>query len=85
QQAEILRAKARFVQEVMDEKLKVKNRKKDVLIEDLRKHGFKTLREITGGADVDIDGLPQGKAGGWEYLLGMPLWSLTAERVADLQ
>jgi len=81
-QAEVLAAKARFVQEVIDEKLKVKNRKKDVLIEDLRNHGFKTLHEITEGESLEgVDG-PQGK--GWEYLLGMPLWSLTAERVASL-
>jgi len=81
-QVEILSAKARFVQEVIDEKLKVKNRKKDVLIEDLRKHGFKTMREITQGEDVEIPG--GGSKSGWEYLLGMPLWSLTSERVADL-
>eukprot|EP00913_Durusdinium_trenchii_P024115 g22648.t1 len=97
-QAEVLAAKARFVQEVIDEKLKVKNRKKDSLIEDkvfpsrmselprlflfpedLRKHGFKTLQEITEGEHVEG---AQGR--GWEYLLGMPLWSLTAERVATL-
>ncbi|CAE7162205.1 TOP2A [Symbiodinium pilosum] len=81
-EAEILAAKARFIQEVIDEKLKVKNRKKDVLIEDLRKHGFKTLREITEGEEVDASEGSQGKA--WEYLLGMPIWSLTAERVANL-
>eukprot|EP00931_Biecheleriopsis_adriatica_P065490 TRINITY_DN40011_c0_g1_i1.p1 TRINITY_DN40011_c0_g1~~TRINITY_DN40011_c0_g1_i1.p1 ORF type:complete len:1312 (+),score=354.61 TRINITY_DN40011_c0_g1_i1:417-3938(+) len=85
-QAEILAAKARFVQEVIDEKLKVKNRKKAVIIEDLRKHGFKTMREITQGQDVDEPDAAssEGGKGGWEYLLGMPLWSLTAERVADL-
>ncbi|CAE7561257.1 top2 [Symbiodinium natans] len=79
-EAEILAAKARFIQEVIDEKLKVKNRKKDALIEDLRKRGFKTLREITEGEDVASDG----STGKWEYLLGMPIWSLTAERVAHL-
>eukprot|EP00930_Biecheleria_cincta_P055333 TRINITY_DN41660_c0_g1_i1.p1 TRINITY_DN41660_c0_g1~~TRINITY_DN41660_c0_g1_i1.p1 ORF type:complete len:1305 (-),score=290.22 TRINITY_DN41660_c0_g1_i1:447-4361(-) len=86
-QAEILSAKARFIQEVIDEKLKVKNRKRDIIIQDLRKHGFKTLREITEGLDVDVpDNVAAKQAGksGWEYLLGMPLWSLTAERVADL-
>jgi len=33
--------------------------------------------EPSGGAD--------NKKGGWDYLLGMPLWSLTNERILDLE
>mmetsp|Transcript_21318 Transcript_21318/g.45361 ORF Transcript_21318/g.45361 Transcript_21318/m.45361 type:complete len:1306 (+) Transcript_21318:68-3985(+) len=96
QQHEIIREKVRFIRLVIEEKLKVKNRKKDTLIEDLRKNNFRTLSEITEGDDIEVPGGgdPEGgedagkkekKKGGWEYLLGMPLWSLTNERVLDLE
>jgi len=98
QQLEILSEKVRFIELVIAEKLKVKNRKKDVLIEDLLKNKFRPLYEITNGDDVDVQ--PSNEGGGdseqgtqtkkktspaWEYLLGMPLWSLTNERIADLK
>lgn len=88
-QLEVLSEKVRFIKEVIAETLKVKNRKKETLIEDLRKHGYRTLKEITGGEDLEGDEAEGSEAGpkkvGWEYLLGMPLWSLTYERVADLE
>lgn len=97
QQQEILSEKARFIELVITEKLKVKNRKREALIEDLRKNDFRTFHEITEGDDFDMPGeedngpeeqapqKPKKKSGGWDYLLGMPLWSLTKERVQDLQ
>jgi len=100
QQREILSEKARFIELVIAEKLKVKNRKREALIDDLRKNDFRTYYEITDGDDVDVDGEKDAgdqpaegqstqkkkkRSGGWEYLLGMPLWSLTKERVQDLQ
>merc|ERR1719371_159427 len=53
QQHEILSEKARFIELVIEEKLKVKNRKREALIEDLRKHNFRTFYEITDGDDFD--------------------------------
>merc|ERR1711881_625751 len=59
-----------------------------------------TFHEITEGDDFDMPGSQEDgengpeeqgaqkskkRSGGWEYLLGMPLWSLTKERVQDLQ
>merc|ERR1712217_701359 len=91
QQLEVISEKVRFILAVINEKLKVKNRKKDALIEDLRKQKFRPLHEITEGNDEDVEmddpdessGKADKKKGGWEYLLGMPLWSLTNERVLD--
>lgn len=97
QQCEILSEKVRFIKQVISEKLKVKNRKKEVLIQDLRKMNFRTMQEICEGDDTthdqeadQQDGQEEGakkekRSGGWEYLLGMPLWSLTMERVLDLE
>eukprot|EP00927_Polykrikos_kofoidii_P034300 TRINITY_DN29120_c0_g1_i1.p1 TRINITY_DN29120_c0_g1~~TRINITY_DN29120_c0_g1_i1.p1 ORF type:complete len:1271 (-),score=344.83 TRINITY_DN29120_c0_g1_i1:123-3935(-) len=102
---DIISEKVRFIKLVVEDKLKVKNRKRDQLIEDLRKNGFRTMQEICEGEDMqdeDNDEQPDGavggveekaegapkkkaKSGGWEYLLGMPLWSLTMERVLDLE
>ena len=74
-------------------------------MQDLRKHGFKTMQEITEGLgnrvislsklqhmmllasacliaaigeSVEVEGGQGGR--GWEYLLGMPLWSEPLER-----
>jgi len=101
QQHEILSEKARFIELVIADTIKVKNRKHDQLVEDLRKNNFRTMHEITDGDDLDEqdaqeDGGPETEegakktkkkrtGGGWDYLLGMPLWSLTKERVQDLQ
>jgi len=91
----VLSEKARFIELVIEEKLKVKNRKREQLIEDLRKNNFRTFYEITDGDDLEDqeegDNQEPGaqkkkkRSGGWDYLLGMPLWSLTKERVQDLQ
>jgi len=100
QQQEILSEKARFIEMVITEKLKVKNRKREALIEDLKKNNFRTSHEITEGDDIDMPGSEdddgnapdeQGtrkskkRSGGWDYLLGMPLWSLTKEKVEELK
>jgi len=95
QQLEVLAERVRFIFLVIEEKLKVRNRKREALIQDLRSNHFRTLQEITDDADMDIPGdalaepgeVKAGKqrgGGGWEYLLGMPLWSLTIERIEQL-
>eukprot|EP00929_Paragymnodinium_shiwhaense_P049118 TRINITY_DN24798_c0_g1_i1.p1 TRINITY_DN24798_c0_g1~~TRINITY_DN24798_c0_g1_i1.p1 ORF type:complete len:1288 (+),score=381.44 TRINITY_DN24798_c0_g1_i1:105-3968(+) len=100
QQQEILSEKVRFIRLVISEELKVKNRKKDQLIADLRKKNFRTIHEICEGEeDVEEGGQEEAagegedgkkkekkkKGGAWEYLLGMPLWSLTMERIKALE
>lgn len=88
---ELLDEKARFILMVIQGKLPVNNRKKKDLLEDLKKHNFRTYQVLmkTGDADGDEDGggsqdKPNEKAG-YNYLLGMPLWSLTWERVEELK
>ena len=49
----LVQLKARFIELVIEEKLKVKNRKREQLIEDLRKNNFRTFYEITDGDDIE--------------------------------
>merc|ERR1719484_271653 len=50
-QSEILSEKARFIKLVLTKDIKVKKRKIFDLIQDLKKHSFKALREIKGPDD----------------------------------
>lgn len=87
QRLEVLSEKARFIRLVIEEKLKVRNRKKDALIEDLKRNRFRPLHELTED-DEDADdqvGGDKKQKGVWDYLLGMPLWSLTWERIEHFE
>ncbi|RMZ90974.1 hypothetical protein DV736_g1814, partial [Chaetothyriales sp. CBS 134916] len=64
---------ARFVQMIIDGKLVISKKKKSVLIAELRK--------------LDFDPFPKTQdttTNSYDYLLSMPLWSLTQERVERL-
>jgi len=83
---ELLDAKVRFVLMVIRGELIVSNRKKTELLQDLRTNGFKAYHEIfskepTGATSSDA----AEKGGAFDYLLGMPIWSLTMERVEKLK
>ena len=47
---EILNAKVKFILMVIDGKLKINNRKRADLLEDLKKKGFKAMSEIMKGS-----------------------------------
>lgn len=97
---EVLRQKSRFVQMVISNKLELRNKKKSVLLKELAQNKFLTKAQIfeiyfdeftkNKGPD-DENGNGDNAANisnakeGYEYLLGMALWSLTAEKVADLK
>ncbi|KAI9736758.1 MAG: DNA topoisomerase 2 [Cirrosporium novae-zelandiae] len=87
---------ARFVQMIIDGKLVVSKKKKSVLIVELQKLGFKALPKIEDAikegeivpiADKDETEEEEDEkigADAYDYLLGMPIWSLTKERVEKL-
>jgi DNA topoisomerase-2 len=99
QERDILSAKAKFITMVVAGKLKISNRKKAELIAEMKNtHGFQTLEQIKaknkfkGVTDEEEEMEEKGKDGeqsagktGYEYLLGMNLWSLTQEKVDDLK
>ncbi|VUC23113.1 unnamed protein product [Clonostachys rosea] len=90
-----LQNQARFVKEIIDGELKVGKKKKVVLVEELRErkyeafppaaNGKKNNTEDDADKDDDEDDTPgPGGSHDYDYLLSMPIWSLTAERLDKL-
>jgi DNA topoisomerase-2 len=91
-EVKILDNKARFVEEVCSGDLVVSNRKRAELLADLQEKGYDLFpkedkkaeeeeeanEEIDNASDADL-------AKGYEYLLGMKIWSLTFERAEELR
>ncbi|KKY29190.1 putative dna topoisomerase ii [Phaeomoniella chlamydospora] len=87
---------ARFVKMIIDGKLNISKKKKSVLISELQKLGFKAFAKVEDASkagelqraqqdDDDDSGTEvEVAANSYDYLLGMPLWSLTQERVDKL-
>lgn len=96
----LLDNKKRFIEMVVDNKLRVAKRKKAEILSDLIRLKFKSIPKVAkkGGKaeDVNVDGdaeMTNGdkdsgedvSAKGYEYLLSLSLWSLTIERVVQLR
>lgn len=78
---------ARFVQMIVDKSLVVSNKKKSSLEEELRALKFKafpkTKKAREAGEDEPfLEEEDEGKAGDFDYLLGMAIWSLTREKAS---
>eukprot|EP00178_Gracilaria_changii_P015956 TRINITY_DN448_c0_g1_i1.p2 TRINITY_DN448_c0_g1~~TRINITY_DN448_c0_g1_i1.p2 ORF type:complete len:1029 (-),score=202.61 TRINITY_DN448_c0_g1_i1:8870-11956(-) len=100
-QKELLRLdnKQRFILMVVDGKLKVSKRKKVEIISDLKRLKFDPiprggkrkesegdeLDEDNDGGDVEGSSLHTEDEKNYDYLLSMPLWSLTFEKVQQLR
>jgi DNA topoisomerase-2 len=95
---EKLSNQARFVQMIIDGKLVISKKKKPVLVTELKDKGFKPISKVAEAAkmgedepvveegeeeseDTDTENL----SNSFDYLLGMPMWSLTQERVEKLR
>jgi DNA topoisomerase II len=86
---------AQFVQMIIDGKLVISKKKKAVLVAELKKQGFKSFAKVEDAReagetdpameDEDEDVDVEVAANSFDYLLGMPLWSLTQERVEKLR
>ena len=75
---DILNNKVRFLKVVVSEKFKV-TRKKDLIIKDLEKRKyvkFSKVRKASGDSEDEAS---------YDYLLSMPIWNLTVEKVKELQ
>lgn len=91
---EKLTNQGRFVQMIIDKKLNVSNRRKADIVADLRKHQFrafpknksaKEAGENEDAAEDDDEGKVEGEMlSDFDYLLGMPIWSLTKEKIVKL-
>ena len=91
--------KMRFVRAVVEGKLKIANRKKAELVAQLQKDGYATFeppakKKAASAAEDDAEEAEAAEevatstassARGYDYLLGMPLYALTLERVQQLE
>lgn len=86
---------ARFIRMIIDGKLVVSKKKKLVLVAELKKHNFKAFPKVADAikegelapiADNDEEAEEDLETGAnaYDYLLGMPIWSLTQERIDKL-
>jgi len=90
----MLTNKARFVEEVCSGDLVVSNRKRKDILHDLRDRGYDLMDKEQDGngisdtdeeADVEVEQDDSTLAKGYEYLLGMKIWSLTYEKAEELR
>ncbi|KAM0563559.1 hypothetical protein ACHAPJ_001283 [Fusarium lateritium] len=89
-----LKNQARFIKEIIDGELTVGKKKKTVLVQELRDRDYeafprggdkkKTADEEDDEEDQDVEGDSDNGARDYDYLLSMPIWSLTAERLERL-
>lgn len=82
---EFLDAKVRFILMVIRGELVVEKRKKVELVAELKSKGFKTQNQILSKSGTKEATENTEEKGGFDYLLGMPIWSLTWERVEDMK
>merc|ERR1712002_878807 len=89
---------ARFILEKCDGTLKIENKKKQIMIEELTRRGYDSdpikawKKSVCGDEeeeseiDPDSQEVQVGKAKGpdYDYLLGMPMWNLTKEKKDEL-
>ena len=89
----MLANKARFVEEVCSGDLVVNNRKRSDILADLQARGYDTNTkyadnkdgEDSQAEDADESATDAELAKGYEYLLGMKIWSLTYEKAQALR
>ncbi|KAI9685554.1 MAG: DNA topoisomerase 2 [Bathelium mastoideum] len=92
---EKLTNQARFVRMICDSELVVAKKKKQVLIEELKSLNFKAFPKVKDAKkageqeevvpDDEEDESKNEADNGYNYLLGMAIWSLTMERVEKLE
>ncbi|ORX81622.1 type II DNA topoisomerase [Basidiobolus meristosporus CBS 931.73] len=77
--------RVRFILEIIEGKLVVQNRKKNDILKDLKTRGYAPFfKNAEKAANTEEeDGEPE-KDHGFDYLLSMPIWNLTTEKVDKL-
>ena len=82
EEVKVLSNRARFIEMVNSGELKLGNRGDEELDADLEARGFDRITAATAEAEAEADG---GSSGGFSYLLGMKLSSLTQKRKEQLE
>ncbi|KFA60232.1 hypothetical protein S40285_07732 [Stachybotrys chlorohalonatus IBT 40285] len=93
-----LKNQARFIKEIIDKELEVGRKKKAVLVGELRQRKYEAFprekdpskkkkandEDLDQSEDEETEEVSEG-AGDYDYLLSMPIYSLTAERLEKLK
>jgi DNA topoisomerase II len=74
--------RVRFVTEIIEGKLIVQNRKRSELLIELKNRNFDPIYKKATSVDENDDQIAGD--GGYDYLLSMPIWNLTWEKVQNL-
>lgn len=92
---EKLSNQARFVQMIIDGDLVISKKKKNVLVNELKDKGFKPFPKVAEAVKAgEVENVVEEEeesdnsdtlSNAYDYLLGMPIWSLTQERVERLR
>jgi len=83
------------VKMIVDKELVVSNRKKTAIVEELRQKNFRPFPKVSkakaagenedaeeeAGEEATQSGTTSSTSSDYDYLLGMPIWSLTTEKV----
>ncbi|KAI1478458.1 type II DNA topoisomerase [Daldinia eschscholtzii] len=93
-----LQNQARFIQEIMDGKLVVSRKKKQIIVEELRQRKYESFprgqdskktkseeEDEENNEEETVDETGDNSANGYDYLLSMPIWSFTQERLDRLK
>jgi DNA topoisomerase II len=80
----VLKAKKDFILAVLDGRIIFKDRSMDQLVTTLRQLGFKPLKDRESDENIATESNNRSHKD-FDYLLGMSLWSLTAEKVDTLK
>ena len=91
EQLDKLSNQARFIQMIVDKELVVSNRKKADIVSELRQRQFRAVPPASkakgkdddgrGGNDEEDEEESESNSTDFDYLLKMPIWSLTKEKV----
>lgn len=91
EQLDKLSNQARFIQMIVDKELVVSNRKKADIVSELRQRQFRAFPPASkakgkdddgrGGNDEEDEEESESNSTDFDYLLKMPIWSLTKEKV----
>ncbi|TPX68586.1 hypothetical protein SpCBS45565_g03046 [Spizellomyces sp. 'palustris'] len=82
--------KVRFVTEIIKGELVVQNKKRDALLQELRQRKYVPIHSKKEKSNVDEEDEDEeentkgSKGHGYDYLLSMPIWNLTMEKVQQL-
>ncbi|KAG0208879.1 DNA topoisomerase 2 [Mortierella sp. GBA30] len=85
--------KVRFILMIISGELQVQNRKKALIVDEMRMKGFNGASELDVEIDTAAADTPEGEApkvkiekgNEYDYLLKMAIWSLTHEKVEELK